>query len=156
MEPLNSTPPMADGADRCAALAGASPAGRIRRASWWLRDRVSLHPAARWCARHAPAASPGLRHALRARYDAGGDTCTVVDAWNRLPPDRSPGEVAIERLRRCWLDGGEVRREIAALRAVQSLSVLDVRNYRDLVFRLGGYAEDGEDPALATDLPRGF
>ena len=44
-------------------------------------------------------------------------------------------------------------RELAALRAVQSLSVLDVRNYRELVFHLGGFADEGENPEHATSLP---
>jgi hypothetical protein len=46
-----------------------------------------------------------------------------------------------------------VRRDILALRAVQSLAVLDVRNYRDLVFRIGDYESDGEDPELGRALP---
>ena len=40
-----------------------------------------------------------------------------------------------------------------ALRAVQSLSVLDVHNYRRIVFELGGFARDGEDPAEGERLP---
>jgi hypothetical protein len=31
--------------------------------------------------------------------------------------------------------------------------VLDVRNYRDLVFQLGDYGADGEDPHLGAALP---
>ena len=44
-------------------------------------------------------------------------------------------------------------RELVALRTVQTLSVLDVRNYRDAVFHLGGFEAEGEDPELATALP---
>ena len=46
-----------------------------------------------------------------------------------------------------------MRRDVLALRAVQSLAVLDVRNYRDLVFQLGDYSADGEDPQLGRALP---
>jgi hypothetical protein len=46
-----------------------------------------------------------------------------------------------------------VRRDLMALRAVQSLAVLDIRNYRDLVFQLGDYASDGEDTKLGSALP---
>jgi hypothetical protein len=56
-------------------------------------------------------------------------------------------------MRAAHAHGDEVRRELTALRAVQTLSVLDVRNYRALVFGLGGYADDGEDIRLAEQLP---
>jgi hypothetical protein len=36
---------------------------------------------------------------------------------------------------------------------VQSLAVLDIRNYRELVFELGDYAADGVDSAAACGLP---
>ena len=49
--------------------------------------------------------------------------------------------------------GPAVRRDVLALRAVQSLAVLDVRNYRDLVFRIGEFEADGEDPELGRALP---
>ena len=40
-----------------------------------------------------------------------------------------------------------------ALRAVQSLAVVDIRNYRDLVFRIGEFESSGEDPQLGRSLP---
>ena len=46
-----------------------------------------------------------------------------------------------------------VRRDGLALRAVQSLAVLDTRNYRDLVFRIGEFEFSGEDPQLGRALP---
>jgi len=77
----------------------------------------------------------------------------VIDTWLGLAPGASPGAVGAERLRAMWRDGAAVRRELGALRAVQSLSVLDVRNYRDLVFELGDYARDGESRDAAVQLP---
>jgi hypothetical protein len=56
-------------------------------------------------------------------------------------------------MRRAFADGAAVRRDLLVLRAVQSLAVLDIRNYRDLVFELGQYAADDEDPALGSALP---
>ena len=41
-----------------------------------------------------------------------------------------------------------VRRDVLALRAVQSLAVLDIRNYRDLVFRIGAFEADERSPEL--------
>jgi hypothetical protein len=46
-----------------------------------------------------------------------------------------------------------VRRDLMALRAIQSLAVLDIRNYRTIVFRLGEYAADGESSAVCGVLP---
>ena len=70
-----------------------------------------------------------------------------------LPAGASPAATAIACLRDAFTHGDAVRRDLLALRAVQSLAVLDVRNYRDLVFRLGDYAADGEDPRLGGELP---
>ena len=62
-------------------------------------------------------------------------------------------EGAIERLHDIFARGPAVRRDVRALRAVQSMAVLDVRNYRDIVFRLGGYGDDGEDSEPWCTLP---
>ena len=78
---------------------------------------------------------------------------TVIWAWLALPAGVTPQLAGLDIARRIFLDHGEVSRDLTALRAVQSLSVLDVRNYRHLVFRLGRYQEEGEDPELATALP---
>ena len=64
-----------------------------------------------------------------------------------------PSEAAAARLVGIYRQGPAVRRDIRALRAIQSLAVLDVRNYRDLVFDLGGYADDGEDASAWSELP---
>ena len=41
---------------------------------------------------------------------------------------------------------------LVTLRSVQALSVLDILLYREHVYRLGGYAESGDDPGGALDL----
>lgn len=99
-----------------------------------------------------PVSRRGRRNWIRA-YAAGGRARRVVDAWLALGPDVRPGERALEILRQVYRDHGVASRELTALRAIQSLSVLEVRNYRRIVFRLGGYEREGEDPALATALP---
>ena len=58
-----------------------------------------------------------------------------------------------ELVARFEVEADDTLRDLVVLRRVQSLTVLDVRNYRDIVFRLGRNAEDGEDPGLATALP---
>ena len=57
------------------------------------------------------------------------------------------------RLSACWRQGHELRNELVSLRAIQSLAVLDVRNYRALVYELGDYAADGVDSREAYALP---
>ncbi|HEX6810298.1 MAG TPA: hypothetical protein VF384_01630 [Planctomycetota bacterium] len=128
--------------------------------TWWqrawrsLRGLFSVHPVDRWIERHgrglpASAAAP-LHHA----YERGRDGVrALIDAWSQLPLGASPAESAIACLRDAWQHGASLRRDILTLRAVQSMAVLDVRNYRDLVFQLGDYASDGEDSRLASSLP---
>ena len=96
---------------------------------------------------------PRLRANLRAAYARDAGARAVIDAWLGLPPGAGPAAVAIERLRRLWCEGPALRHELGVLRAVQSLAVLDVRNYRALVFELGGYEADGENLAEAMELP---
>ncbi len=119
-----------------------------------LRSVFFVPAAERWLSRHGRELGRQARHALRHAYarDLRG-TRAVVDAWVRLPADASPAEHAIATLRRAHGHGGAVRRDVLALRAVQSLAVLDVRNYRDLVFRLGDYGSDGENARLGGELP---
>ena len=42
--------------------------------------------------------------------------------------------------------------QLVTLRAVQTLSLIDVPNYREHIFRLGGYEEAGDDPGHALSL----
>ncbi len=41
---------------------------------------------------------------------------------------------------------GRVSEQLVSLRAIQTLALIDMRNYRTHVYRLGGYAEDGDSP----------
>lgn len=130
------------------------------RPSWWarfvgaMRGAFLVHPVDRWLQRHGAGMARGTARTLRCAYSRDlHDTRAVVDAWLTLPAGTSPAEHAIATLRRAWRNGAAVRRDVMALRAVQSLAVLDIRNYRDLVFQLGDYGADGEDPALGGALP---
>ena len=52
---------------------------------------------------------------------------------------------------------GRVSEQLVSLRAIQTLALIDMRNYRTHVYRLGGYADDGDSPRdwLALgDAPR--
>lgn len=132
----------------------AMPGGPIGDCWRTLCGLFSLHPADRWLQRHAPRLPGSLCRRLRRAYahDFRG-TRAVIDAWGQLPQGASPADTAIATLRAAFRRGTAVRRDVLTLRAVQSLAVLDVRNYRDLVFQLGDYAADGEDPSLGSALP---
>ncbi len=41
---------------------------------------------------------------------------------------------------------GRVSEQLVSLRAIQTLALIDMRNYRTHVYRLGGYADDGDSP----------
>jgi hypothetical protein len=135
------------------ARAGLAPPWR-RRAFAFVRRWVAPDAVDRWVQRHAAGLDARAVRAVRAAYARNVERARdVVDAWLALPAGASPAESAIATLQRAWRNGEAVRRDLMALRAVQSLAVLDVRNYRDLVFQLGDYGADGEDEALGRTLP---
>jgi hypothetical protein len=128
--------------------------GWLARVWRWLRGMVGPDTVEVWLERHGRGLDAGTRASVHEawRRDLHG-TRNVLAAWAALPAGASPAEVAIATLRRAWRDGVAVRRDVLALRAVHSLAVLDIRNYRDLVFRLGDYASDGESQRIAEELP---
>lgn len=129
---------------------------RLRRVGAWLVRGGSPHPLQRWLDVHV---APGRldRAARRALFGAwhGGDAelRALVLAWLPLPRGVRPVDEAQRRLGVLLDSTEETVRDLGALRAVQSLAVLDVRKYRELVFALGGYERDGEDPSIAKALP---
>lgn len=91
---------------------------------------------------------------LRRGFWAGDPTLrAMVEASADIAPGTDWRHLALARMRQLYVQQSVVTRDLCAVRAVQSLTVLDVRNYRELVFELGDYAADGEDPALASTLP---
>jgi len=93
------------------------------------------------------------RRRFRPAYHDDPAVRITIDEWLNLPRGVTPAVRGLELARQAFTQHVAVSRDLAVLRTVQSLSVLDVRNYRQLVFQLGGYEDDGEDPALATALP---
>jgi len=131
--------------------------GSWTRSAWqWARRGFRPHPVVELVHRRLADRSisaRGRRNLQRAYTRDHGAIRDIVHAWLSLPEGVKPRDHAVLLARDFFRANGEVSRELVALRAVQSLSVLDVRNYRDLVFRLGGYAEDGEDASVAQALP---
>lgn len=94
------------------------------------------------------------RRNLRRAFWAGDPRVrALVAAARDVPPGVAWRELALARMRQLYRQQSAVNRDLCAVRAVQSLTVLDVRNYRELVFELGNYADEGEDAKLATALP---
>jgi hypothetical protein len=132
-------------------LTAAGPGSRFARILTWLRCLVWTHPVDRWLRPHGPGVNRRERACLlRAwRADHEGVRATLT-AWSKLPAGSSPAEAAIATLRAAFAHGPAVQRDLCALRAVQSLAILDVRNYRDLVYCLGDYAREGEQHAIGA------
>jgi hypothetical protein len=124
----------------------------------WRAFEAWLEPSAVevWLRVHQPERRLRVRERYRLRRAHMADVAStrrMLAVWNALPRGTSPEQRAEQLLRSAFRERSAVRRELAALRAIQSMSVLDIRNYRDLVFRLGEYAQDGEDAANVTALP---
>ncbi|MEY2982800.1 MAG: hypothetical protein RL562_3027, partial [Planctomycetota bacterium] len=138
--------------DRSTSLPGAF----LRRGLVRLLRLGRPHPVTHWLRLHHADRRIGRRgrgNLIRAWHAGDTELRRVLDIWATLPAGTRPREEGLRRLRRVVGERDDLSRELAALRAVQSLTVLDVGNYRSLVFALGGYAADGEDPSLARRMP---
>ena len=58
----------------------------------------------------------------------------------------------LARLRRVTADHARLEEELVTLRTIQSLSILDIRNYRNLIRRLGGFDREGT-PRMTVARP---
>lgn len=110
----------------------------------WRRRRAFR----RWWAAHRGAGAPGRRAAWRAvAHDLRG-VARALDAWDAHGAGAAARgrELAGEVLRH----PGRLTEPLVTLRAVQTLALLDVRNYREHVWRLGDFAAVARDagPAL--------
>lgn len=114
----------------------------------WKRDAIDAFFAAR-----DPSASNAARDRLRMACLRDDEVRRLVDAAVDAGGEQDLRAVCARRLDACWRQGHELRNELVSLRAIQSLAVLDVRNYRGLVFELGDYAADGVAAGEAYSLP---
>ena len=127
-----------------------------RRLVAWVVRGFRRHPVDRWIRTRLGGrvvSRRGRSNFKRAWHDGDDELRGIVTAWLARDPGADLRGEAIAVAERFYAMRDDVSRELSALRAVQSLSVLDVRNYRELIFELGGYAKDGEEPALAHALP---
>ncbi len=136
-----------------ALLAQPCTVGMARRLAGRLVAALFEGPTRRWLDLVGQRTDARGRANLRQAYAADPAVRARIDAWNALPRGTGPAQAAVDLLRQAFAEGAELRAELTTLRAVQSLSALDVRNYRAMVFELGGYAEEGEAAAAALRLP---
>jgi hypothetical protein len=80
-----------------------------------------------------------IRRALRANYR---DLARLVRLAVGLEPGATPEDASRRILREVALLPDSWTEQLVTLRAVQSLSVLDIRNYRRQVWTLGGYEDE--------------
>lgn len=128
--------------------------GGLRRGWNALCGLFVVHPVDRWLQRQGRPADRATAAALHVAWqqDRAGARA-VVAACNALAPGLDPRDAVAGSLAAVFRQGSAVQRDLRALRAVQSLAVLDIRNYRDLVFQLGDYAADGNGEDPAAELP---
>ncbi len=127
-----------------------------RRLVLWVLRGFRAHPVRRWLRDHhrgRKISRRGRSNFVRAWHAGDEELRRTIEAWSSLRDGVTPASAAYDRMRAVWRRAREADRELVAVRTVQSLSVLDVHNYRRIVFELGGFARDGEDPAQGGLLP---
>jgi len=81
----------------------------------------------------------------------GVGPASALLAWDRYGDDaRGKGERILAEILRHPERTSEI---LVTLRCVQTLSVLDILLYREHVYRLGRYAESGDGPGGALEIP---
>jgi hypothetical protein len=104
----------------------------------------------RYWARHGKGDARARRAAWRAiAHDVDGAR-EALRAWGEAVDDaRERGERVLAELVRL---PDRITAMLVTLRTVQTLSLLDILLYREHVYRLGRYAESGDDPGQAFVL----
>ncbi|MFI5402243.1 MAG: hypothetical protein ACHQ1G_04845, partial [Planctomycetota bacterium] len=113
------------------------------------RPRPKLHALfRRWWKAHGEGNLRARRAVWRAiAHDTDGAASALV-AW-AVPGARERGERLLKDLMR---HPERISEMLVTLRAVQTLSLLDILLYREHVYRVGRYAESGDEPGGAFDL----
>jgi hypothetical protein len=118
-----------------------------------VRPRLRLRRAfCAWWRTHGEGGDLARLRAWRAaEHDVDGVSAALL-AWHGLglEESRARGEAALLEVLR---HPGQVTEQIVTLRAVQTLALIDMRNYRRQVWRVGRYGEEDDEPGRALDVP---
>ncbi len=130
---------------------GRAAAGELAPFSWrprWRRRRQF----GRYWKQHGVDDADARRAAWRATSHNVEGAADALRYWNQC------GEQAVTEGRAVLADlmrhPERISEQIVTLRAVQTLALIDVLNYRDHVYHVGGYAADGDDAGDVLSLPR--
>ena len=94
-----------------------------------------------------------LWRALQADVDGARESLSAVRAAHGLPGGADEGKaLAEESLAAALRHPARVTEQLVTLRAVQTLTLVDVRNYRRHVWSLGDYEKNGDPGAVWLDL----
>ncbi|MDH3590902.1 MAG: hypothetical protein OER88_03435, partial [Planctomycetota bacterium] len=100
---------------------------------------------------HGKESGYAYRAAWRATVHNVDGAANALRAWHeRGESGRDEGERILAELLR---HPERISEQIVTLRAVQTLALIDVLNYRSHVYTVGGYASDGDSTGDALNLP---
>jgi len=108
--------------------------------AWRLHRRFK-----RWWQAHGEGDALDRKAAWRAvRADALGSR-RALEVWDTLGSEQARLR-GIERLADLLRHVGRISEQLVTLRAIHTLSLIDLRNYREHVYRVGEYAASGDAP----------
>lgn len=111
--------------------------------SFWPRPRLKA-AFRRWWREHGRGDKVARKWMWRQIvYDTDGAR-SALDAWRRWGPAEAR-RLGLARLADLLRHPGRISEQIVTLRIVQTLALIDLLNYREHVYRLGGYEASGDD-----------
>ncbi len=105
----------------------------------WMRFR-------RWWEVHGDPERPEARKAMwRAVRHNHGESAVALRIWTQMGPAQARAQ-GVEALAEQLRHAARLSEQLVTLRAVQTLSLIDLLNYREHVYRLGEYEASGDVP----------
>lgn len=119
--------------------------------AWWPRPRLWLAFRA-WWRQHGRDDGPARKAMWRSIVHDVEGSRDALRVWRRLG-EQAAGQIGLERLADLLRNPGRITEQVVTLRIVQTMALMDLRTYREHVYRLGGYAAEGDvpGPVLAGD-----
>ncbi|MDJ0973394.1 MAG: ion transporter [Planctomycetota bacterium] len=99
----------------------------------------------RWWRQHGKGGKRERRATWRAIRRDQNESRQALDLWAKVGPEAARAEgtrVLADLLRHA----GRLTEQLVTLRAVQTMSLIDLLNYREHVYRLGNYEASGDEP----------